>query len=391
MFSKLPRLSPIPIEIGDHIPHNCHIKTYPDGSRCVLISDRAIFRERGWEQRRDPAEDAAAAWRQHVDQMTELEVVEKSSYKLMREDDDADQRRRASLARAKRRARVAVRDLALSNDFRWFVTLTLDQTKIDRYDIKEITRHLNHWLDNQVRRCGLRYVLVPEHHKDGAVHFHGLFSDALPAVDSGHKDKGGHPVFNLPRWDWGFSTAIELYGERASAVGYVCKYITKAQTKIGGRWYYSGGELRRPEVCTCDVDWADYEGYNGGYGFQLPELGAKCVKIEVGGDGDDAAAAVGAVEHRADDDRGDALAGALLADVEGQDGGAGRPRDAQPDRMDARQDIRRDALGALADSRRRRRDAGGAGAGNEGPDDTAARSGGGPDDETREVDNEQRQ
>ncbi len=63
--------------------------------------------------------------------------------------------------------------------------LTLDPARVNRYDVREVTRHLNHWLDNQVRRKGLAYVLVPERHKDGAIHFHGFFNDALEARDSG--------------------------------------------------------------------------------------------------------------------------------------------------------------------------------------------------------------
>ena len=55
-------------------------------------------------------------------------------------------------------------------------------------------------------------------------------------------------------WKLGFSTAIELYGEYRSAVGYVCKYISKAQEKIGGRWYYSGGQLDKPSVSLTDID-----------------------------------------------------------------------------------------------------------------------------------------
>lgn len=172
-------------------------------------------------------------------------------------------RQRASRERAQRRARIAVRDLGLSNDWAYFVTLTLDAKRIDRYDPVEVVKHLNHWLDNRVRRDGLAYVLVPEHHKDGAIHFHGFFNDALPVVDSGHHDAGGHTVYNLPAWGWGFSTAIALYGERAAAVAYCCKYVAKQQEKIGGRWYYSGGKLRRPDVEWCDVDFdalADCQG-----------------------------------------------------------------------------------------------------------------------------------
>lgn len=167
---------------------------------------------------------------------------------------------------------MAVRDLGLCNDWEYFVTLTLDPARIDRYDPAEVARHLNHWLDNRVRRDGLCYVLVPEHHRDGAIHFHGFFNGALAAVDSGHRDEGGHPIYNLPAWGWGFSTAIRLYGERAAAVGYCCKYIAKQQEKIGGRWYYSGGRLRRPEVSWSDVDFETLLRAEGAEPFQIEAL-----------------------------------------------------------------------------------------------------------------------
>ena len=161
--------------------------------------------------------------------------------------------------RARRRARSAVRDLALCNQFDWFVTLTLDPAKIDRYDPVAVVRKASQWLSNAVRRRGLRYVLIPEHHKDGAIHFHGFMSGDLGAVNSGRTDRGGHEVFNLTAWPYGFSTAIRPYGDYHKAVAYCCKYLAKQDEKIGGRWYYSGGELERPTVEWLSVDTADLE------------------------------------------------------------------------------------------------------------------------------------
>lgn len=169
-----------------------------------------------------------------------------------RKRDDAEAKAE-DLARAMRRARAAVRRLALANDFRWFVTLTLDQMRVDRYDPAAVIRKLNQWCSNQVKRKGLRYILVPERHKDGALHFHGFFSDSLEAVPSGHADKQGHPIYNLPGWSLGFTAAIEVYGDYAGAVAYVCKYIGKQGDKPAGRWYYSGGELQKPEVAYADI------------------------------------------------------------------------------------------------------------------------------------------
>lgn len=147
----------------------------------------------------------------------------------------------------RRRAAKRVYDLVRSNpDLDLFCTFTLDQTKIDRYDYKAIVKKLNNFLDNHVRRDGLKYVLVAERHKDGAIHFHALMNQVLKMVDSGKTDKGGHKIFNLPQWGLGFTTAIVTYGNRDSVCKYITKYITKSDEKVGGRWYYHGGKLSEP-------------------------------------------------------------------------------------------------------------------------------------------------
>jgi len=197
---------------------------YPDGSYDIIASNRRVF---GPPPERIPKGSAK-------DRRTENCPAEKSKPKV------------SDLERARRRARANVRRLALTNQFRWFVTLTIDPQKIDSYDAAAVTKRLSQWLSNRVKRDGLRYILVPEHHKSGRIHYHGFFSDNIRAVDSGHRDAEGHPVYNLPQWDYGFTTAIELYGEYRKAVAYVCKYIGKDSQKIGGRWYYSGGKLEKP-------------------------------------------------------------------------------------------------------------------------------------------------
>lgn len=261
--------------LKEQIMHNCRVKRFPDGTVDVLVASYDVFREPGWEQ--------SDKWDTNLPGLRKP----KPEPKLGESPAMAPAMAPDSLARSKRRARSAVYDLAMCNDFAFFVTLTLDASKVDRYDMGEVMHRVNAWLDNRVRRKGLCYVLVPELHKDGAIHFHGFFNDALPMVDSGTVDfggkprrprsakqrcawlnDGGHVVYNVPDWGLGFSTAIELYGERRAACGYVCKYVTKALDKIGGRWYYSGGKLRKPEVHYMDVDFDQFSGL--GFGFDTP-------------------------------------------------------------------------------------------------------------------------
>lgn len=229
------------------IHHNAIVYAYDNGCVDLIVSEKSMFREPGWES--ESKRKKAPAPR---------EAGKKA------EGDNMD--------RSMRRARAKLRRLALANEFEYFVTLTLDGSKIDRYDPKVIVRALNTWLDNMVRRNGLRYVLVPELHKDGALHFHGFFAgENLPVTDSGHTDSCGEPVYNLPQWKYGFSTAIRLRGEYPRAVGYVCKYIGKQRgQRPMGRWYYSGGALKEPPKLYADVDFEEMSNRTDSFQFEIP-------------------------------------------------------------------------------------------------------------------------
>lgn len=152
-----------------------------------------------------------------------------------------------------------------------FLTLTLDSSKIDRYDYTAVVKALGVWLDNRVRRNKLHYVLVPEFHKDGAVHFHGLCNfEALQVVRACNAHTGtplsddeGRPIFNIADYRFGFNTVIPLSGEnaRVATAKYCYKYITKSKgEKVGGRYYLSGGSLGRPRYSYVSLDYDSVEG-----------------------------------------------------------------------------------------------------------------------------------
>lgn len=233
--------------------HNAVVYTYPDGSQDVVCASAQMFREPGWELSDKWDSDKA-------------KPVREAGVKSEGE----------NMLRSMRRARAKLRRLALANDFQYFVTLTLDASKIDRYDGQAVVIALSRWADNMVRRCGLRYILVPELHKDGAFHFHGFLSgDGLKVVDSWVK-WDNRTVFNLPQWGFGFSTAQELYGDYHAAVGYCCKYIGKQDGQRPlGRWHYSGGRLREPDKVYADLD---YRSVDNAVEFVIP--GAK-IKISM--------------------------------------------------------------------------------------------------------------
>ena len=271
----------VEIKTLGELQHNTRVKTYPDGSQLVTFSDRPIFREPGWE--------IVDKWDKDPRSL---------SNKSDRQGGDEDRER------ARRRARAAVADLGRANEFELFVTLTLDASRVNRYDPAITGRELRRWLSHQVQRRGLVYVLVPELHEDGALHFHGLFNDVLPRQDSGTikrtgakrpqrprsakeraawLDAGGQVVYNLPGWPYGFTTALELQGDYRRAVAYVCKYIGKSSQKIGGRWYFSGGKLRRPTASYTDTDYEAMRAELVGHEYRIERLGARCINVDLEG------------------------------------------------------------------------------------------------------------
>ena len=249
------------------------IYEYPCGVMDIVSSSSADFGSSGWEEH---------GWQS----VANLATSEKHA--RLCEDPAAE-----DLERSIRRAKAKLRRIALANDFKYFVTLTLDPAKVDSMSGEAVIKKLNAWCSNAVQRKGLRYLLVPERHKKGGIHFHGFFNDALEAVDSGTikppfggkprkprsaaqrkewLDNGGQIVYNLPAWTLGFTTAMELYGEYPAAVAYVCKYIGKDGEKPAGRWYYSGGDLKEPHVHYVDISPRDLINEYGEkvYGLSVP-------------------------------------------------------------------------------------------------------------------------
>ena len=64
-------------------------------------------------------------------------------------------------------------------------------------------------------------------------------------------------------------------------MNYAVKYITKQTEKIGGRWYYSGGDLRLADVYYIDFSYREAEEHNA---FTFQPAGAGVSMAIVKGD-----------------------------------------------------------------------------------------------------------
>lgn len=240
--------------------HNTKVKQYPDGTQKITVASRKVFREKGWEERTD-----------------------EFSTKVPKPKNMSNESRDDSI----RRAKTSIEDIVRLNGFNYFVTLTFDKAHIDRKNIGACNSAVNNFLKNAVSRKGLVYVLVPEYHKDGSIHLHGFFNEALTFIDSGTVKVKGYEkpmkietakrkhiplescktVYNIKEWKGGFSTAYCTECDNTQLASYFTKYITKDCKKIFGNYYLAGGEglVRKAPYELKDIDFSSFEADNESY------------------------------------------------------------------------------------------------------------------------------
>jgi len=171
------------------------------------------------------------------------------------------------LAASLSRTRTAIYELALCNEWEWFVTLTLNPEYHDRKDLKSYKKRLSTWIKNYNRthKTDIKYLLIPENHQDGSWHMHGLMmgipeehlhefteQEKLP-IKILIEIKRGNKVYNWEAYSkkFGFMTITKIR-HLESVSKYITKYITKdlAKTRIGlnDHLYYCSQGLKRAET-----------------------------------------------------------------------------------------------------------------------------------------------
>lgn len=153
-----------------------------------------------------------------------------------------------------------LKEYILCNDFTHFFTLTISPDSMDRYNDDLVQSKVKTWLNNIRRHSSLGYIVVPERHKDGALHFHGLITSAdnLELYDSGHKDRSGRTIYHTPKYTFGFHDFTEI-GNQEAVSNYVRKYIEKQfETKEKfKRRFWATQNLKRP-LKYHNVDLSDF-------------------------------------------------------------------------------------------------------------------------------------
>lgn len=156
--------------------------------------------------------------------------------------DDVRKCENARFSQSISRTKSRVFELAACNEFQHFCTFTQDEKLRDRFDLSDFRKDFAQLVRNinRGRETKIKYLLIPEKHKNGAWHMHGLLSGLQPDdlrpfeltenIPERLKKmiRGGTAVYDWTRYRraFGYFTCTEIESREACAK-YVTKYISK--------------------------------------------------------------------------------------------------------------------------------------------------------------------
>lgn len=155
------------------------------------------------------------------------------------EKDDKKECERVSLSRSKR----VIKELALSNPFTHFATITVSSQNADRFSLTECQTLLRKKFKSLKRKNkDFIYLFITEKHENGAFHFHGL----VGGIDNYYTNENGflsHSHFD----EIGFNS-FSVIKDFTKCCNYITKYITKNCVRNeSGTIYISSRGLKKAE------------------------------------------------------------------------------------------------------------------------------------------------
>ncbi|WP_028830200.1 rolling circle replication-associated protein [Proteocatella sphenisci] len=165
------------------------------------------------------------------------------------------------------RTKSTIFEYGMCNDWDFFVTFTIDKNKHDRYDLKAYYAKFSQFLRNYNKRHNLKvkYLFIPEKHKDGAWHMHGFMSglpeshltllteDMVLPYRIIEKIRKGEIVYSWASYSerFGFLT-MEKIRDKDKASSYITKYISKdladCISDTNSKMYYCSKGLKKAEI-----------------------------------------------------------------------------------------------------------------------------------------------
>jgi hypothetical protein len=154
-----------------------------------------------------------------------------------------------------RRTRNKIKGYIYATQWDYFVTLTLDQKKINRYSRDELLKQMNIILSNYKRiNPDIKYILIPEFHKDKAIHLHGFIKDIPDVKKTRLKNDYGRNIYNWNLWAEKLgNTRLDIVPnneERLKMYHYCMKYVTIEMMVqlINKKRYFASKGLPQPNA-----------------------------------------------------------------------------------------------------------------------------------------------
>lgn len=166
------------------------------------------------------------------------------------------------------RTKRTIYEYAICNPWELFFTGTLDSEKYDRTNLDKFRSDLSQFIRNYNRLNGteIKYLLVPERHKDGkSWHIHGLIM-GLPVShlkqfrigdkmgkQLADKVKHGAVLYNWKKYADKFGyCSLERVNNHEAVSKYIMKYITKEMmssiTELNKHCYYASHGLNKSKL-----------------------------------------------------------------------------------------------------------------------------------------------
>jgi len=149
------------------------------------------------------------------------------------------------------RARNKVFEYALCNDWEYFVTLTISNEKFDRYNLGDYYSKFSRWLRYYSKKNNIKidYLFIPEKHKNGAWHLHGLLK-GLP-VDYLKRNEYGYLDWLDYKEKFGY-ISIDTIKNKERCASYITKYISKdlgeCVSEYNAKLYYCSRGLKKAKI-----------------------------------------------------------------------------------------------------------------------------------------------
>ncbi len=162
------------------------------------------------------------------------------------------------------RAKNMVREYVLCNTWDWWCTFTIDPQKYDRHNLDSFIKDFAKFLNNyNGYKCPVeykvKYLLVPEQHKDGAWHLHGFIKGIKP--QDLYVNQYGYYTWKQYEKKFGF-ISMDRIKNLDKASSYILKYMTKDTNKnvtgLNRHLYYASHGLEKAVELYCGK--ADYYG-----------------------------------------------------------------------------------------------------------------------------------